>query len=84
MSTNFWAVNPDGTLKWVFETEDGVESSPAIGSDGIIYFGSYDGYLYAVEDNGNHGLLKWKFKTDGPIDGSPIVEKWELKSNINY
>lgn len=72
--TNFWAINPDGTLKWVFETEDGVESSPAIGSNGVIYFGSYDGYLYAVEDNGTQGLLKWKFKTDGPIDGSPIVD----------
>jgi outer membrane protein assembly factor BamB len=74
VETNFWAVTPNGTLKWVFETEDGVESSPAIGPDGTIYFGSYDGYLYAVTDNGDKGILKWKFKTDGPIDGSPIVD----------
>lgn len=71
---NFWAINPNGTLKWVFETEDGVESSPAIGPDGTIYFGSYDGYLYAVEDKETYGMLKWKFKTNDAIDGSPIID----------
>lgn len=74
VTDNFWAVNPDGSLKWFFETEDGVESSPAIGYDGSVYFGSYDGYLYAVEDKGDYGELKWKFKTEGAIDGSPIVD----------
>lgn len=72
--TNFWAVNPNGTLKWLFETEDGVESSPAIGPDRTLYFGSYDGNLYAVYDNEKEGILKWKFKTNGPIDGSPIID----------
>jgi len=74
VTTNFWAVNPNGTLKWVFETEDGVESSPAIGADGTIYFGSYDGYLYSVKDADNQGVLNWKFKTNDSIDGSPIVD----------
>jgi len=73
-STNFWAVNPDGTLKWSFQTGDGVESSPAIGPDGTIYFGSYDGFLYAVTDNGSEGTLKWKFPTGGEVDGSPTVD----------
>ena len=49
----------DGSVKWTFETEDGIESSPVIDSNGIIYFGSHDGYLYAVN---NDGTLKWKFK----------------------
>lgn len=71
---NFWAVNPNGTLKWKFETEDGVESSPAIGPEGIIYFGSYDGYLYALKDKGYTAELLWKFHTGGAIDGSPIVD----------
>ena len=35
-------------LKWKFKTEDGVVSSPAV-ADGIVYFGSFDHYLYAVE-----------------------------------
>jgi len=74
VTTNFWAINPDGSLKWVFETEDGVESSPAVGPDGTIYVGSYDGYLYAINDTGTEGVLQWKFKTNGAIDGSPVVD----------
>ncbi|HAK96013.1 MAG TPA: hypothetical protein DCM87_13730 [Planctomycetes bacterium] len=73
-TTNFWAVNPDGTFKWVFLTEDGVESSPAIGRDGTLYFGSYDSHLYAVVDAQTHGALAWKFKTGGAIDGSPTID----------
>ena len=35
--------------KWKFETGDVVESSPVV-SDGVVYFGSTDNYLYAVQD----------------------------------
>ena len=73
VGNSFYAVNPDGTLKWQFPTGDGVESSPAIGPDGTIYFGSYDSTFYAVTDNGTEGTLKWSFKTDGIIDASPTV-----------
>ena len=71
---NIWAIHPDGTLKWVFETDDGVESSPAIGPEGTIYVGSYDGCLYAIKDNTTYGQLKWKYQTADAIDGSPIVD----------
>ncbi len=74
VDTNFWAINPDGSLKWAFATGDGVESSPAVGTDGIVYFGSYDSCLYSVTDMGNYGSQNWKFKTDGPIDGSPTID----------
>ncbi len=74
VDTVFFAVNPDGSLKWVFRMNDGAESSPAIGEDGTIYVGSYDGYLYAIEDSGTQGKLKWKFLTGGQIDGSPAVD----------
>ncbi|MGB2697404.1 MAG: PQQ-binding-like beta-propeller repeat protein [Candidatus Zixiibacteriota bacterium] len=74
VNTGLWAVSPDGTLKWAFETGSGVESSPAIGPDGTIYFGSYDSCLYAVMDNGNNGILKWQFHTNGPVDCSPAVD----------
>ena len=39
---------PKGQLKWKFKTEFNVISSPAI-MDGVVCFGSNDGYLYAVE-----------------------------------
>jgi len=38
----------NGTLKWKYKTGDSINSSPAIASDGIIYVGSYDNYLYAI------------------------------------
>jgi outer membrane protein assembly factor BamB len=48
-----YAVNPDGTLKWVFETRPGtkgwIRSTPAIAEDGTIYIGDRNGYLYAVD-----------------------------------
>ena len=55
----------DGTLKWTFQTGDGIESSPTIGKDGTIYVGSHDGYLYAINNNGTE---KWKVKIGTPIE----------------
>ena len=37
-----------GAKLWKFETERGVDSSPAIGSDDTVYVGSTDNKLYAV------------------------------------
>ena len=37
-----------GTPIWEFETGDDVSSSPAIGSDGTVYVGSFDKNLYAI------------------------------------
>ena len=34
------------TIKWTFKTEGPVTTSPAIGSDGTIYFGSKDKKSY--------------------------------------
>ena len=43
-----YAFNPDGNVKWIFETGDAIESSPTIDADGTIYIGSNDGKLYAI------------------------------------
>jgi outer membrane protein assembly factor BamB len=53
-----------------FEWKGSVSSSPAI-SKGIVYFGSYDGYLYALD--ANSGQEKWKFQTGGIISSDPAV-----------
>ena len=36
------------TKKWEFSAGDKIASSPAIGADGTIYVGSWDGKLYAI------------------------------------
>lgn len=58
------------SLKWRFETEDRVDSSPAIGADGTIYVGSHDGYLYAINPE---GTKEWRFNTDNKIYSSPAI-----------
>ena len=46
-----------GTPIWEFETGDKVYSSPAIGSDGTVYVGSFDKKLYAIRTD-SKGLAK--------------------------
>ena len=60
----------DSKVKWRFETNGRIISSPAV-SGGAVYFGSFDGDLYAVDETS--GTLKWKFETEGPITSSPAV-----------
>ncbi|MEK6558689.1 MAG: PQQ-binding-like beta-propeller repeat protein, partial [Planctomycetota bacterium] len=59
-------------VKWIFQTDGPVTSSPAIGEDGTIYFGSKDKKLYAITRNGE---LKWAFETQGEVESSPAIKK---------
>ncbi len=57
-----------------FEAGDKIWSTPAIGNvDGIpvIYFGSHDGYVYAV--NAADGKERWRFQTGGVVAGTPLL-----------
>ncbi|MCP4569949.1 MAG: PQQ-binding-like beta-propeller repeat protein [FCB group bacterium] len=74
VDSGLWAMRPNGTVKWVFPTGSGVESSAAIGSDGTIYFGSFDSCFYALADSGSYPVMKWKFQTGGSIDCSPAID----------
>jgi len=62
----------DGTLKWKFEEDLEIRSSPAIASDGTVYVGSEDKHLYAINPDGS---LKWKYKADSEIYSSPAISK---------
>lgn len=61
---------PLGDVKWKFKTDGKIFSSP-IAKEGIVYIGSEDGYLYAIEEKS--GNLKWKFKTNGAVHSSPSI-----------
>jgi outer membrane protein assembly factor BamB len=65
--------------KWLippyFDTSGNITSSPALGQNGYLYFGSDDGYIYAIDSL--NGTLQWKYDasanaTDGLPDGSPV------------
>jgi outer membrane protein assembly factor BamB len=57
-------------LVWKFKTGAAVRSSPAV-SNGVVYVGSDDGCLYAVDVES--GQQRWAFKTGGKVRGSPAV-----------
>ena len=57
----FCAVNPDGSIKWEFPTNDRISSTPAIDEYGNIYFACRDHYFYSIKSD---GTLNWKYLTD--------------------
>lgn len=68
----------NGTVKWVFKADKGMESSPAIGSDGTIYIGSHENKLYAINPDGTE---KWHFQVGtGPVfseSGTKEFSAWK-------
>jgi outer membrane protein assembly factor BamB len=59
-----------GNLKWKFKSNGRIYSSPAA-INGVIYIGSEDHYLYAIDKETGRAL--WDFKTGGAVDSSPAV-----------
>jgi outer membrane protein assembly factor BamB len=57
-------------IKWKFHTDGLIISSPAV-VDGLVYVGSTDGNLYAIDRNS--GAMKWKFETKARVVSSPAV-----------
>ena len=49
---------PTGKIKWSFQTGNKIRSTPAL-CNGVVYFGSDDGHLYALD--AQTGKLKWRF-----------------------
>jgi outer membrane protein assembly factor BamB/tRNA A-37 threonylcarbamoyl transferase component Bud32 len=75
--TSLRALNPEynqvgdiSKLAWKFETEDEIRGTPVI-KDEVVYVGSYDHNLYAL--NANDGSFIWKYACDGGIVTRPIV-----------
>jgi outer membrane protein assembly factor BamB len=67
-----WALNPDGSRKWVFYAHNQIRSSPAVGLDGTVYFGSRDRRFYAVRADGRK---HWEFLTGAWVDSSPALAR---------
>ncbi len=55
-------------VDWVVRTGDEVRSSPSL-AGGAVYVGSYDGYLYAIDET--DGTVRWRFRTRRGIVSRP-------------
>lgn len=67
---NYYAINPDGTLRWTHETGANAWSIGGLAEDGAIYWGSNDTYVYAVAADGE---MRWRKMTLGFIAASAAV-----------
>jgi eukaryotic-like serine/threonine-protein kinase len=61
---------PDRKLKWGKEGWDYLIPAPAI-RDGVVYAGSGDGGLYALDSE--NGSVRWKYQTGGRIRATPAL-----------
>ncbi|MCW4034058.1 MAG: PQQ-binding-like beta-propeller repeat protein, partial [Candidatus Bathyarchaeota archaeon] len=70
-------------LAWSYTTEGAVMSSPSV-VNGVVYVGSQDMNVYAVD--AYTGGLVWKYQTNGTIESSPAVVggKVFIGSNDGY
>lgn len=57
-------------IKWKFPTGDRIVSSP-VWQNNVLYFGSDDGNVYAVD--AINGRQIWKRTTGGPVPSTPAV-----------
>lgn len=64
------SATPSFPVRWSYQTGGAVWGAPAITED-VVYFGSDDHNLYAVEEQ--TGLLKWKFATQGLVRSFPAI-----------
>lgn len=64
------ALSRDFELAWRFGTGGAILSSPVV-ADGVVYFGSADQSVYAVEVAG--GKKRWSFPTDDAVEAPPLV-----------
>jgi outer membrane protein assembly factor BamB len=56
-----WAFNPDGNVKWFFDTDHETWTTPVFTNNGLIVFGSEDGYMYGIRDDGSKATEVWHY-----------------------
>ncbi len=67
-----YAINGKGAaIRWRFQTGGPIVSTPAVGANGLLYFGSNDFNFYAL--SAATGALKWKLETGGDVQSSPTI-----------
>lgn len=66
------AVNAsDGSELWTFETGDDTIFGVTLGSDGVIYQGSWDHSFYSINTDGTQN---WTYETEGCVSYPPTID----------
>ena len=62
---------PEGVnVTWTYKTGGRVFSSPTLASDGTVYVGCTDGFVYGVQRS---GVIKWKYPAGGPVVSTAAI-----------
>ena len=65
------AINPDGSEKWRAFVNSDIDSTPIVGPDGTIYFGTdFEQAIFAINPDGTE---KWRFPTGGEVDSNAAL-----------
>jgi len=64
------ALDSTGTLAWL---SGGLNSSPVLASNGLIYIGTNDGNLVALTNDGTYSV-QWTYKIGGSVTSTPVVD----------
>lgn len=69
---DFYCLDFSGSIKWRFRARRAITSSPTI-SKGVIYFGSIDSMLYALD--AKTGWVIWRYHLGKPSISTPFVQE---------
>lgn len=68
---SLYAINPDGSEKWIYEAKWDIRSSVAINADGTVILASHDGYIRGLDSA--TGAEKWHHLLPGNLYASPAI-----------
>jgi outer membrane protein assembly factor BamB/tRNA A-37 threonylcarbamoyl transferase component Bud32 len=78
---DLFCVNFGGNIKWRFKTKRAITSSP-IFSDGVVFFGSVDSVLYALD--AKSGYILWRFRMTRATIATPcIIDNFIFTSSVD-
>jgi eukaryotic-like serine/threonine-protein kinase len=67
---DFFCLSFRGEIRWRFKAKRAITSSPVV-ADGIVYFGSVDAMLYAID--AQSGWVIWRYRLAKPSISSPCI-----------
>ena len=66
-------VSESGSAVSTFYANHAVNSIPAIGEDGSIYFGANNERVHGVDSGGTTNDIRWRFNTGKNVQSSPVI-----------
>jgi eukaryotic-like serine/threonine-protein kinase len=69
---DFFCIDFSGAIKWRYKAKRAITSSP-IFSKGVIYFGSVDSTLYALD--AKTGWVIWRLRLNKPSISTPVIQE---------